>query len=114
MEKINLTFKEETTLYSQQTIVKILRERNYYFKPINEYENTQFYCMVVCRKRTNIFGKIFSFLLGDKDGNVDCPMMIDVCGDLGAPLVEPFVFTRDDVMRIIRDVPETYVGKEVL
>ena len=110
---IDLKFKEPETLYSQQTIVKVLRERKYYFKPINEYENTQFNCMILCRK-TNAFGKFLNFLLGDKADYVECPLMIDVCGDFGKPIVEPFVFTRDDVARIIKDVPDTYVGEEVL
>lgn len=110
---IELKFKEQESLYSQQTIVKVLRTRQYYFKPINEYENTQFHCMVKCRK-TNAFGKFLNFLLGDKTDYVECPLMIDVCGDFGTPIVEPFVFTRDDVARIIKDVPETYVGEEIL
>lgn len=113
MEKVNLIFKDQESLYSQQTIVKVLRERSYYFKPINEYENTQFYCMVVCRKQ-HVFGKFLNFILGDRNDNVECPLMIDVCGDFGRPIVEPFVFTRDDVMRIIRDVPDTYVGSQKL
>ena len=110
----HLTFKEPETLYSQQTIVKILRNRHYYFKPINEYENTQFYCMVVCSKQMNIFEKLLNFILGDKTDYVDCPLMIDVNGEYGKPVMENFVFTRDDVSRIIADVPETYVGEFML
>ena len=110
---IELKFKATESRYSQQTIVKVLREREYFFKPINEYENTQFHCMIRCRK-TNVFGKWINRLLGDKTDYVECPLMIDVCGDFGTPIVEPFVFTRDDVARIIKDVPETYIGEEIL
>ena len=109
----DLRFTESESLYSQQTIVKVLRERKYYFKPINEYENTQFYCMIVCRKQ-HFFGKFLNFLFGDKNENIESPLMIDVCGDFGRPIVEPFVFTRDDVLRIVKDVPDTYVGTNVL
>ena len=113
MDKVELKFSEPKALYSQQTIVKVLRERQYYFKPINEYENTQFYCIIRCRKQ-NWGGKILTFLFADNTDYVECPLMIDVCGDFGKPIVEPFVFTRDDVVRIISDVPETYVGESIL
>lgn len=100
---------------SQQTIVKVLRQVKYTFEPLNEYENTQFICEVQNVKNGPF--KSIAKALGAKvkDNYVSCPLSLTVCNQYsGDPIFEPMVFNREDVLKIISDVPENYVGPEEL
>ena len=108
-----LKFAEEEACYSQQTLVKMLSDSNYKFVPISDYGNDQFYCYVEYRELNSV--KDFLTRLGF---NVKYKTYF---GKLGLIMsgkfrdtVEPIVFTRDDVKRVLMDVPDTYVGPRVL
>lgn len=121
MDKI-LVFGDTPVWKSQQTIVKLLKKVKYHFEPVCEYEHTQFYCVTEQRKENPVqdgfmkfLRKIFPKMKPVKEEYADAPLALTICGEYrGVPLVEPIVFTRDDVMRIIADTPETYNGTEIL
>lgn len=110
-----LTFNDIPAWASQQTIVKILKQVKYKFEPISSYENTQFLCVTEQKRSEPIKESLMSLGIKMKPKYSSCPLAITICGPYnGSPLVEPIVFTRDDVMRIISDVPENYIGPEAL
>ena len=118
MEK-NIKFKEGTKFNSQQTIVKVLKDKKYEFEPINEYQNTLFYCVTLCEDPDwlkDFLSKLFGWAgFKYKKRYVKCPLMITVCGGLYPNSVyEPIVFNREEVEGIISDLPENYVGEEIL
>ena len=115
MEERLVSFNDVPVWASQQTIVKVLRQTKYYFEPVSDYENTQFVC-VTKQKNYEPFKNVFKkFGFKPKEKYTSCPLAITVCGIYGAePIVEPMVFTREDVLKIIRDVPENYEGPDVL
>lgn len=115
MEEKKLNFKEIPVCYSQQTIVKILKQVKYHFEPVSEYENTQFACVTEVKEKSlwNSFMKFFGVKVKDKYYN--CPLMLTICGNIDTKSIdEIMVFTRDDVERILRDVPENYTGENTL
>lgn len=115
MEERAVTFNETPVFAAQQTTVKILKQVKYHFEPVNEYENTLFYCITKQREYRPFRDSFKKFGVKVKDKYTSCPLAITVCGLYdGRPLVEPIVFTRQDVLNIIRDVPENYEGPESL
>ena len=87
----------------------------YHFEPVSEYENTQFYCITEQKEYSMFKNSIKKVGFKVKDKYTSCPLAITVCGIYSRePVVEPIVFTREDVLRIIRDVPENYDGSDVL
>jgi hypothetical protein len=114
-ETRTVNFRDVPVWASQQTIVKILKQVKYGFKPVSEYENTQFYCITEQKEYDPVKESLRTFGFKPKDKYTSCPLAITVCGMYkGEPIVEPIVFTREDVKRIIADVPENYTGPEIL
>lgn len=100
---------------SQQTIVKVLKSiEGYYFKPINDYDNTLFWCMTKCPLTDKAYDFFYSLVkwMGVKRRPTkyfDRPLTLNACrGD--ESIYEPFVFTREEIEEIVSDVPEKYVG----
>ena len=115
MEKKEIKFKDVPVWTSQQTIVKILKQVKYHFEPVSEYENTQFVCVTEQENYNPIKDSFKRIGLKVKKKYSQCPLAITVCGGYkNQPIVEPIVFTREDVKRIIADVPENYTGPEIL
>ena len=110
-ETQNITFKDAPVWQSQQTLVKILQKNKYKFVPLDEYGNTEFTCVVVQEEYAPIRNALASLGIKTKTRYNFCPLSITVCGQYkGEPIVEPVVFTREDVLNVIADVPENYVG----
>lgn len=112
---MNIDFKEKTAYNSQQTIVKFLRSRKYCFKPITEYDNAMFYCIIKCEAH-NAFFDMMHELFGwagvkQRISYHDCPLSISVCEGYSNSAVEPIIFTQEDIKKILLDVPENYVGE---
>lgn len=115
MEELAITFNDAPAWASQQTIVKILKQVKYKFEPINEYENNLFYCITQQKDHDPLKNSFKKFGFKVKDKFFSCPLAITVCGFYnGLPVVEPIVFTRNDVLNIISDVPENYIGPDEL
>ncbi len=109
-----LKFVTNEPCYSQQTIVKMLKRNHYRFEPIDEYGNENFYC-VVLYPETSLFKDFFKKLGFKVNYKVfEGKMGLITCGKYCDSCIEPMVFTRDDIQRIIRDVPDNYVGDDVL
>jgi hypothetical protein len=115
MEEKDVYFASMPSWASQQTIVKILKKVKYRFEPVSEYENTQFICVTEQEDYDLLKDSFKRIGFKVKKKYSSCPLAITVCGAYkGQPFVEPFVFNRDDVRKIIRDVPENYIGEEIL
>jgi hypothetical protein len=112
---MDIKFNEVPTWSSQQTIVKILKGTKYHFEPVSEYENTQFVCMTQQKDYDPFKDVVRKVGFRPKDKYSPCPLAITVCGHNQAEaIVEPIIFTREDVLKIIKDVPENYTGPEIL
>lgn len=112
-----LTFNEAPVWASQQTIVKILKDVKYTFEPVSQYENTQFYCMTSQKLNEPLRDKLRKIGFKKiKERYYKCPLAVTMKGGLYSsnPIVEPIVFNQSDVTKIISDVPENYVGPDVL
>ena len=111
-----LTFSELPVWASQQTIVKVLKNTKYTFEPVSQYENTQFYCMTNQRLNEPVRDAFRRMGFKVKEHYYTCPLAITVKGGMYSkdPVVEPIVFNQTDVAKIISDVPENYVGPDVL
>lgn len=115
MEDKKISFKEVPAWTSQQTIVKILKTTKYHFEPVSEYENTQFVCVTEQEDYDPIKDQFKRFGFKVKKKYSHCPLAITVCGSYkNQPIVEPIIFTREDVLKIISDVPENYAGEDTL
>ncbi len=114
-ETRSVNFNAMPDYASQQTIVKVLKQVKYTFEPLNEYENTQFICETQHVKNGPFKALAKAFGAKVKDSYVSCPLAITICNQYsGDPIFEPMVFNREDVLKIISDVPENYVGPEEL
>lgn len=115
---MQIDFKEKTTLNSQQTIVKFLRERKYCFKPITEYDNSMFYCIIKCEYHNAFFDMLHDLFgwagVKQRITYVDCPLSLSVCEGYSNSAIEPIIFTQEDIIKILKDVPENYVGETEL
>lgn len=115
-----IRFKEISKVNSQQTLVSILKDREFYFKPLSNYENTMFHLIVRHKylpAESRMFKKAFGWLGAKaKEKYIDCPIAYSVeTGYPGNTIINvPIVFTRDDIVAIVNDVPETYIGEDVL
>ena len=110
----SVTFRDIPDCNSQQTIVKMLRDRKYDFEQVNEYDNTQFYCVTECQEDNGFKDFLWRLGIKCKYKVSRCKMAIVLCGKYSETIFEPMVFTRNDVLRIIKDVPETYIGKPII
>lgn len=114
-EERAIRFNEAPTWASQQTIVKVLKRVKYTFEPISEYENTQFICVTRHPEYDPIKNKFRRMGFKIKEKFYSCPLSLTVCGYYGGePVQEIMVFNREDVLNIIKDVPENYIGPENL
>ena len=111
-------FNEKAKINSQQTLVKFLKEKKYYFKPVSEYSNSDFYCMVKCEMHNAFFDMLHELFgwAGAKERVtfVDSPIAFSICAGSYNEQMEPVVFTQEDVKKIITDVPENYIGEDIL
>lgn len=106
-----IKFKEMVQANSQETLVRVLKKYSYYFEPINEYENEHFHCIIRCPVKDPIFGWLKA---KSKQKYDEYPIGLSICSCYKEPFVEPIVFTRDDVISIVKDVPNTYIGDDTL
>ena len=114
-ETRSVNFNAMPNYASQQTIVKVLKRTKYHFEPVSEYENTQFVCVTEQEDYDPIKDQFKRFGFKVKKKYSPCPLAITVCGLYKSqPIVEPIVFTREDVENIINDVPENYIGEKIL
>ena len=109
-----LKFADHKDCFSQQTIVKMLRGVNYRFEPITEYGNEQFYCVTECKETNKIKDLLLRLGIKVKYKTFEGRLGLLMCGKYCDQIIEPMVFTRDDVQRILMDVPGRYVGPSVL
>lgn len=114
-EERTVNFKETPMFASQQTIVKLLKNVKYTFEPLNEYENTQFICVTMYPEDDPVKSQFRRIGFKIKEKYYSCPLSLTVCGYYkGRPVQEVMVFNRNDVLNIIKDVPENYVGPDIL
>lgn len=117
MQYIN--FENPKQLNSQQTIVLVLKQHKYYFKSISEYDNSNFYCIIVHENVDTIGNMLYKIFgrFGYKEPTtkyLECPLGLCYCSDTNSTLDELLVFTQEDVKNIISDVPENYIGGSTL
>lgn len=116
---VEIKFKNMETYNSQQSIVKFLSGVKYSFAPINDYDNTQFYCMIKCAEKDYAFEWFYQVFKkwGAKRKEIkyfEYPLSLTVCSCLAERNEIPIVFTREEVQNIINDVPENYIGGKTL
>lgn len=109
-----LKFVTNEPCYSQQTIVKMLKRNHYRFDPIDEYGNENFYCVVLYTESSTLKDILKKIGFKVRYKIYEGKMGLITCGKYCETCIEPMVFTRDDVQRILRDVPENYVGDTTL
>lgn len=112
----SVSFSEAQKCNTQQSILSILKNHNYYFKRVTQYDNNMFYCVVLMtiENNTNKFlNHWFRTKLDDKQTG-EFILQITVGDSNYQNIKEPMIFTREDVSGIVADVPENYVGAEVL
>ena len=109
-----LKFVANEPCYSQQTIVKMLSKNPYRFEPIDEYGNENFYCVVLYEETSLIKDFLKKLGIKVKYKTYEGKMGLITCGKYCDTCIEPMVFTRDDIQRILRDVPDNYVGNTTL
>lgn len=104
-----IKFKQTAPVMSQMAIVSILKTHQYYFEPVNDFCNYYFYLVVKVARETlftRVFHKTPSFN--------ETYLAIDVCGGDFCDVRRRMVFTRDDIQKILSDVPENYIGEAEL
>lgn len=116
---MEIKFNEQMAIKSQRTIASVLRNVKYTFLPISKYDNNFFYCIIHCEEKES---PLFQWLrkyakwIAPKMKNeyVDYRLKLSFrnCDDLYVD--EPMVFSRQEVKNIVADVPENYIGEEVL
>ena len=109
---MDIKFNEMKKASSQETLVRILQKFKYYFVSISEYDNKYFHCIIKCPDNPPMFSWLR--FKKKKEYFVDYPLGLSVCSCYKEPFNEPVVFTREDVLNIIRDVPENYIGDDTL
>ena len=117
MEKV-IKFNEQKEIFSQRTLVKILSNSKYKFIPVNEYDNNYFVCILKCEVKDNLtefFYRCVSVLnIKRKPKFIEQPLSISVTGCYGEQVIEPIVFDREEVCKIVKDIPENYIGEAKL
>lgn len=112
MKKIN--FIENKEYKTNISIVSYLKARQYKFEPINEFDRERFYCLIKCSslldkddvfliflKKINLIKERFSF----------CPLVVSTSNS-NCSCLQPMIFNRTEVLNIISDIPENYIGDE--
>lgn len=116
---MEIKFSEQQVIKSQRTIVHILRNMKYTFQPISKYDNNYFYCIIHCEQKEPKaivwLRKYLNWLLPrPKNEYIDYRLTLSFrdCNDYY--IDEPMVFNRQEVKNIVSDVPDNYIGEEVL
>lgn len=114
---MDIKFNEPKPIMSQRTLAKILEKHKYYFEPINDYTDELFYCIIKCEKRHEFLEflyKIFRMrFLKPKEEYIDTPLEFHVA-NLSYQEFIPLVIDKEEIIKIIKDVPENYAGEKVL
>lgn len=117
MENI-INFNNSTEYKSQQTLVSILEDHNFYFEPINEYDNNMFYLIVQYTEKkrgANFINKIFGWAHKvDEDKIFERRLSYLTWDDDGFERLKPCVYTRQDIINILSDTNRLYIGAETL
>lgn len=115
---MEIKFNDKAECQSQQTLVGILKKHKFYFKPINEYENSMFYLVIRYseRKKTaGFFNKLFGWAHKlNEERYIEKKISYVVLDDEGFETLVPCVYTRKDIIGIISDTHENYVGEDIL
>lgn len=114
---VNFSEKKETKF--QVSVIKMLENYKFTFIPINEYSNEHFYCSVLAPKHPNMsnWGRRISKFLGLHDPDeemVEFTLSMTMYNNYDVVERIPMVFTQKDVKLIITDLPDNYVGPDVL
>ena len=116
---MEIKFNEQQVIKSQRTIANVLKNVKYTFRPISKYDNNFFYCMIRCQERENPIlawlRKYVKWLIPKaKVEYMDYRLKISFRDCNEYYIDEPMVFSRHEVKNIVADVPENYIGEEVL
>lgn len=116
---MEIKFNEQMAIKSQRTIASVLRNVKYTFLPISKYDNNFFYCIIHCEEKENPFfqwlrkyAKWLAPKIRHEYMDYRLKLSFRNCDDLYVD--EPMVFSRQEVKNIVADVPENYIGEEVL
>lgn len=116
---MNITFSEKTETNFQVSVIKMLEPYKFTFTPINEYSNDHFYCRVMAPKKSSLDGisdklnKIFKIEKPEKNP-IEFTLALTIYNNYDIVDRIPMVFTQIDVLAIIKDLPNNYVGENVL
>lgn len=116
---MNITFSEKKETNFQVSVIKMLEPYKFTFTPINEYSNDHFYCRVMAPKHPNVDGfstklsKWFGMSNPEEDV-VEFTLSLTIYNTYDVVERIPMVFTQADVLAIIKDLPNNYVGESVL
>lgn len=116
---MEIKFNEQRPSKSQRTIAAVLKQAKYTFTPISKYDNMYFYCIIHCEQKEPPFftwlRKYAKWLAPRmKYEYIDHRLSLTFrnCDDMYVD--EPMVFSRQEVKNIVEDIPENYIGEEVL
>lgn len=115
---MEINFNNSTEYKSQQTLVNILEGHNFYFEPINEYDNNMFYLIVqysVKKRGANLFNKIFGWAHWvEEDKIFERKLSYLTWDNEGFEILKPCVYTRQDIINILSDTNRLYIGSATL
>lgn len=115
---MEIKFNENNNYKSQQTLVSLLKEHKFYFEPINAYENTMFYLVIRWsekKKAAGLLNKLFGWAHKvNEERFYERRLSYQVWDDESFLMTEPCVYTRQDVLDILSDTHENYVGEDTL
>lgn len=114
-----INFEDVEKCRSQRTIVKVLSTHEYYFVRVNEYDNNFFTCIVKCKIKDFSFIEFLQkirTILGKprKNKYTEIVLSLGISGENGEVILEPIVFSREEIDQIISDIPSTYIGEKIL
>lgn len=116
---MNITFNDTVRVNSQRTIVSLLSGASYYFVPVTKFDNNLFYCVVKCNKQYNWFMEYLrkiqlklGFLRKPESFETRLTLYYEDCE--GYYHDEPLVFDRQEILAIIKDMPDKYIGEQIL
>ena len=116
---MNITFTEKKETNFQVSIIKMLESYQFKFVPINEYNNDHFYCRIIAPKTATMdkFSVKFAKWLGMSNLDervVEFTLAMTIYNNFDVVDRIPMVFTQQDVINIINDLPDNYVGENIL
>ena len=115
---MEIKFNETNNYKSQQTLVGILQNHKFFFESINGYENTNFYLVIRYsekKKVANFLNKLFGWAHKvNEERFYERRLSYQTWDEEGFQTSEPCVYTRNDILNILADTHENYVGEETL